>query len=485
MNLSQNTQQQSPPDDLTVYVDELAEPHDHWLSLTDASRVCRVQDVSIRRAIKRGTLPVRRLRAGQNKRTRFVRASDLAAAGFPIIDESAVISKETGTVDVLSIPKQQMQIMQEQQEIQQHLISTRQSLADFQQQVNTHLQNQQEQFHQALLVEQESQARQLALISTRVDHQVQTLEYHFGQRFQQVADEQRSLQEALTGEHTTMLAHTEQLQMALGTLSQALAQEQNNTTERHQHVLNILDTFQVSMAQEHARLLSLSERFQIKMDDIQKTFLQHQRDVQFQLDDLTTLQQKILQEQQQEVATTVQTLEQMVNTRLSQVEQSTTEGLHQIAQLFTDRLTALSNQFTRSFHARLEADIQQVTQQFDARLHAIHSQIEQATVNQQQDVEARIQKLTAKLQAQQEQIQQHDRLLPLLPYAQQHLATTGDIAARSQALADLALQVQTIQREIARYQPVLALFSTEQTQILAQLLAAEKARLNREKRLPE
>src|SRR4051812_2413274 len=86
--------------DRVQYVEELGGEGDYWLSLTDASRICRVQDVSIRRAITRGALPVRRQRAGQNKRTRFVRALDLAKAGFPIIDESAAITTEIGKADI-------------------------------------------------------------------------------------------------------------------------------------------------------------------------------------------------------------------------------------------------------------------------------------------------------------------------------------------------------------------------------------------------
>nr|HET6901447.1 hypothetical protein [Ktedonobacteraceae bacterium] len=52
------------------YADELAGPDDYWLTITDAARATRRQDVS---------LPVRRQYVGLNQRTRLVRASDLAA----------------------------------------------------------------------------------------------------------------------------------------------------------------------------------------------------------------------------------------------------------------------------------------------------------------------------------------------------------------------------------------------------------------------
>src|SRR5260370_29727091 len=108
-------------DDLVVYTEELAGAEDYWLSITDASRVCRVQDVSIRRAIARGALPVRRQRAGQNKRTRFVRASDLPHVGFPIIDEIAAITTEIGNADIISIPRQQQRILQHHQQLMPRL----------------------------------------------------------------------------------------------------------------------------------------------------------------------------------------------------------------------------------------------------------------------------------------------------------------------------------------------------------------------------
>jgi chromosome segregation ATPase len=92
--------------DRTRYVEELESQDDYWLSITDAARVCRVQDVSIRRAIASGRLPVRAQGAGDNKRTRFVRASDLPRANYPIIDSGAAITSDIRKVDILDIPLQ-------------------------------------------------------------------------------------------------------------------------------------------------------------------------------------------------------------------------------------------------------------------------------------------------------------------------------------------------------------------------------------------
>lgn len=51
--------QSNAKNELVQYVEELADENDYWLSITDASRVCRVQDINIRRAIEKGHLPVR------------------------------------------------------------------------------------------------------------------------------------------------------------------------------------------------------------------------------------------------------------------------------------------------------------------------------------------------------------------------------------------------------------------------------------------
>lgn len=97
------------------YVEELENQDDYWLSLTDAARICRVQDVSIRRAINAGRLPVRRAPAGDNRRTRFVRASDLPRANFPILDSGAAITSDIRKVDILNIPLQQQRLAEQQE----------------------------------------------------------------------------------------------------------------------------------------------------------------------------------------------------------------------------------------------------------------------------------------------------------------------------------------------------------------------------------
>ncbi|HEU5376651.1 MAG TPA: hypothetical protein VFV38_14545, partial [Ktedonobacteraceae bacterium] len=159
---TQKVQEEGEREDPVVYVEELGGEGDYWLSITDAARICRVQDVSIRRAIARGALPVRRQRAGQNKRTRFVRASDLPSVGFPIIDESAAITTEIGKADILSIPRQQQRIQQDHQVLMARLQEIQQTLESSQASLLAQLQKQQEEAQAGLQALREEQIRQLA-----------------------------------------------------------------------------------------------------------------------------------------------------------------------------------------------------------------------------------------------------------------------------------------------------------------------------------
>src|SRR6266487_5196228 len=94
------------------YVTELAGLDDRWVSVTDASRIARRQEHTIRTWIAQGLLSVNPVRVGINKKTRQVRLSDLVKL-TPIIDPDAGIATDLGTLDLPSIPKQQQQLMEQ------------------------------------------------------------------------------------------------------------------------------------------------------------------------------------------------------------------------------------------------------------------------------------------------------------------------------------------------------------------------------------
>ena len=111
------------PEDPTkkeVHVTELAGPGDRWVSVTDASRIARRQEHTIRTWIAQGVLPVNPVRVGINKKTRQVRLSDLATL-TPIIDPDAGIATDLGTLDLPSIPKRQQQLMEQMTTLQQEV----------------------------------------------------------------------------------------------------------------------------------------------------------------------------------------------------------------------------------------------------------------------------------------------------------------------------------------------------------------------------
>jgi hypothetical protein len=87
-----------------VYVTELANEQDRWVSVTDAARIGRRQEHTVRTWIQTGQLPVNPNRVGVNKRTRLIRLSDLAKL-TPVIDADAAIGTDIGMLDLPAIPK--------------------------------------------------------------------------------------------------------------------------------------------------------------------------------------------------------------------------------------------------------------------------------------------------------------------------------------------------------------------------------------------
>ncbi len=105
-------EQKADKDDLVRYVEELAGPDDAWISLTDAARITRTSEAMARRWVTSGRLPVKKGPVGIPPRTRLVRMSDVAAIR-PIVDPTAAITGEVRKLDLASIPRQQLQIIED------------------------------------------------------------------------------------------------------------------------------------------------------------------------------------------------------------------------------------------------------------------------------------------------------------------------------------------------------------------------------------
>ena len=108
-------------EDRIQYVEELASAleypeGDAWISLTDAARITRTSEAMTRRWVTSGRLKVKKEAVGIPPRTRLVRLSDVAAIR-PIVDPTAAITGEVRKLDLPSIPRQQLQIMQDHQKL--------------------------------------------------------------------------------------------------------------------------------------------------------------------------------------------------------------------------------------------------------------------------------------------------------------------------------------------------------------------------------
>ncbi len=223
------------------YVEALEGEGDYWLSITDAARVCRVQDVTLRRAINRGNLPVRKLTAGQNKRTRFVRASDLPRAGYPIIDESAVITTEIGKADILSIPRQQQEIMAAQRRLMEQYAGFLADLERFSAQLH-HLDQQAEDLHGAVGAVREELAQQLSQLSARHEGDLKAL--------------RQALQQVETQTHERLQQQADHYQETLATLRSDLSGDLANTLQQIQGRLDAFIEGQQQALQSHSQAVS-------------------------------------------------------------------------------------------------------------------------------------------------------------------------------------------------------------------------------------
>ena len=219
-------------------IDALAGPEDYWLSITDAARATRRQDITIRRWIATGQLPVRQHAVGLNQRTRQVRASDLAKL-TPIIDPTAVITGEEGRLNLMSIPVEQAQLRAGQQQLQLQIATLRE-----------HVEQQGQTFRQAL-----------------AEHRL-AFQHHQEQLREALAAQFSQVHEAFLGTHTALeTMRTEQQQRwaqydrELGRLRQKLAMQSTMSHEAPQHsageqvMEQALQTLEEWMTGEFAKLV--------------------------------------------------------------------------------------------------------------------------------------------------------------------------------------------------------------------------------------
>lgn len=263
--------------DRTRHVEELEGQDDYWLSITDAARICRVQDVSIRRAISAGRLPVRAQGAGDNKRTRFVRASDLPRANFPIVDSGAAITSDIRKVDILNIPLQIQRLTEQLAQIQE----AQRTLSERYQQDQQTIQEQTKQIQADLGALQKREETTNRRFTTLEDAQ------------KDLALREQQEREAMQGRWQTALTEMEQRQA--GRIDGIVTQVQQIQTSLQEQVQQVEIRLPGLVQQAEERLLA---QFQADLAALRKEFEERVRAQANRIDALT---RQIAQEKEQRV----------------------------------------------------------------------------------------------------------------------------------------------------------------------------------------
>jgi chromosome segregation ATPase len=297
------------PEDQTKrehHVTELAGPDDRWVSVTDASRIARRQEHTIRTWIAQGRLAVNPVRVGINKKTRQVRLSDLITL-TPIIDPDAGIATDLGTLDLPSIPKQQQQLMGQmaafQQEVagelaslggqlgdltgkyEQFIEETRETWQVHQQQYQqlTHRdEEQQQQLHQELASQQEQHQRLAEQVSsysrmlqqTREDLSKLIVEAEQSLRQElsdQVGHSEATLRQALEVVRAVSAEATEQVRQNVVDLEERLV----HAVEAHEELAATVSRLDAHTDQQFSQVSSRLEPLETMLGKLQGQIQEH------------------------------------------------------------------------------------------------------------------------------------------------------------------------------------------------------------------
>ncbi|MDQ2905135.1 MAG: helix-turn-helix domain-containing protein [Ktedonobacteraceae bacterium] len=241
------------------WIEDLADPQDRWLTITDAARITRTSEAMARRWVASGRLPMKRQPVGINQQTRLVRLSDLAAIR-PIIDPMAAISDAIHTLDLPSIPRQHAHIMQEHERLLQQFQHGQQTLDELRQdmQIAT-VQHQQavEDLRRQYSAQQEEVQHQFVLAQQQHDSLVVQLREQTHALEHTIIEQENRLERDLEQLRTTLLEHFTHTQQEVG--RQLLALDQQHHQQREQ-VRNDFTTL-LRQHQEgfHTRLTVLEE----------------------------------------------------------------------------------------------------------------------------------------------------------------------------------------------------------------------------------
>lgn len=391
------------------HVDELVDEQDYWLSLTDAARVTRRQDVTIRRWVKSGLLPVRRQNVGLNQRTRQVRASDLAQL-TPIIDNSAVITSEQAQLNLTNIPGEQAALRESQQRILQQLETLHQDLEAQGKQYSQALVEQVWQQQQALsLLRDQVELRQNAQqeeMLRQLEEQAQTLRHVLDSQKQQF----EQVQQRISGQAQHLDAQeqlTTQLQETIEQYQTSTTQAQEELTQQQQEVFRFLEeqhALFTELSTNHKQLEERTGQLEEVIQTLSTQIIWQGELVQQQYQNLTTSLTTWSEQAdawQQETAKRLAELQ----SELQQTVRAHEEAIQQWQQAFDERFVSLREQIVVS-HLELERIVQELSARHEeeAARRSTEQQRLQETLNQQQAIiaslNARLQHLEAQVRLQ-------------------------------------------------------------------------------------
>jgi len=306
-------------EDRIQYVEELASAFEYpegdaWISLTDAARVTRTSEAMARRWVTSGRLKVKKEAVGIPPRTRLVRLSDVAAIR-PIVDPTAAITGEVRKLDLPSIPRQQLQIMEE----HHHLLTQTEALR--------------------VIVEQETAdlRRDLNALEARLHAKHNALTTQVTKQLADLRDFVTEQMKGMTGSIQEQHTELERIAIRLTEQQQQLTQVRTDVEKR----VETLDQVQQHRLEEVATRLEAEDHAQQQHLEEMNTTLLHMRDAgEQQKRDISAQMETLERDQARDVAQLIQQLEAIAP---------------QLAQIVTNATTALT-----PVQKRVEAQEQQI-----------------------------------------------------------------------------------------------------------------------------
>jgi chromosome segregation ATPase len=321
-------------DDLVQYVEELAGPEEYpegdaWISLTDAARITRTSEAMTRRWVTSGRLKVKKEPVGVPPRTRLVRLSDVAKIR-PIVDPTAAITGEVRKLDLPSIPRQQLQIMEDHQRLtelmQEVLEASKQHVAETRtafEQLTARGEQQVEELQHALDLE----LQQREVLAEQVRNQAHQIEQSNGQLAEQGRQHQHDVEQLRTH--------------LLSQLTEAQQAWEHQLSERGQEHRNQVDGVRRDLTQQQEALATLRR-------DMTTLVEQQVREV------LTALEQ-LARDQAHDLATLTERLE-TIEQRIEQVAKRVEAA--QITVLGYQQHADTQDQVIAELRAQLQEEVQ-------------------------------------------------------------------------------------------------------------------------------